>query len=287
MWRMSINATKWTFLVVVFNLLSFLLTFASGINIAWVERSFAHTLGFPRQASLRDRSAELSEPIVTLGSLTCTFYLCVHPPYWCAHPRLAEQNNIQSLYFFQVHTWEYLVLDRVLGVTRKNFVPQTRHVPRRDHMRQLFTSEKHRKLGEEFSFRSFHRSEFVCPVVKSTQNSVFLLQYQHKWILLQTLRLLFSWNTGFPYACSGTLSFAWNNSSSIRLFLFLASLSCFPKFLLCQAICVLDVVSSEFSWISSRVGFILSKEFRSITLVLWNPVHDSDRFLLLSTSQQS
>ena len=41
--------------------------FASGINIAWSERSVAHTLGFPRQASLRDRSPELSEPFVTLG----------------------------------------------------------------------------------------------------------------------------------------------------------------------------------------------------------------------------
>ena len=41
--------------------------FASGINIAWSERSVAHTLGFPRQASLRDGSPELSEPFVTLG----------------------------------------------------------------------------------------------------------------------------------------------------------------------------------------------------------------------------
>ena len=80
-------------------------TFASGINIARGERSFAHTLGFPRQASLRDRSPELSEPF-------CTFHLCIHPHYLCVHLRLAEQNNIRSLYFFssQVHTWECLVL---------------------------------------------------------------------------------------------------------------------------------------------------------------------------------
>ena len=58
---------------------------ASEINITWGERSFAHTLGFPRQAFLRDRSPELSETFVTLGFPICTFmcvytshYLCVH-----------------------------------------------------------------------------------------------------------------------------------------------------------------------------------------------------------------
>ena len=30
--------------------------FSSGINIAWSERSVIHTLGFPRHASLKDRS---------------------------------------------------------------------------------------------------------------------------------------------------------------------------------------------------------------------------------------
>ena len=73
--------------------------FASGINIAWCERSFAHTLGFPRQASLTDRYPELSEPFVTLGFPISIFYLCVHLQHLFVHPRFAEQNNIQSLYF--------------------------------------------------------------------------------------------------------------------------------------------------------------------------------------------
>ena len=101
--RMSINATKWTFLVVVlcasFHSFS-TAAFASGINIAWSERSFAHTLNFPRQVSLRDRSPELSEPFVTLGFPISIFCLCVHPSHLCVHPRFPEQNNILSLYFF-------------------------------------------------------------------------------------------------------------------------------------------------------------------------------------------
>ena len=48
--------------------------FTSGINIAWGERSFAHTLDFLRQASLKDRSPELSEPFVTLGFPISIFY---------------------------------------------------------------------------------------------------------------------------------------------------------------------------------------------------------------------
>ena len=52
----------------------FTAAFASGINIAWGERPFAHTLDFPRQASLRDRSPELSEPFVTLGFSISIFY---------------------------------------------------------------------------------------------------------------------------------------------------------------------------------------------------------------------
>ena len=33
--------------------------FASGINSAWDERYFAHALGFPRLASLRDRTSRI------------------------------------------------------------------------------------------------------------------------------------------------------------------------------------------------------------------------------------
>ena len=60
--------------------------FASGINIPWSERYFAHALGFPR---------------------------------------LAEHNNIWSFVFLssQVHTREYLVLPGLFGLLEE-FVPQ-------------------------------------------------------------------------------------------------------------------------------------------------------------------
>ena len=96
---------------------------ASGINIALVERFFAHTLRFPSQASLRDRSPELCEPFVTLGSFVCTPEI-----------RWAEQYPKFILLSSAVHTWEYLVLPRFEGYS-KNFVPQTRRVAKRDNMR--------------------------------------------------------------------------------------------------------------------------------------------------------
>ena len=76
MWRMSVNATKWTFLTFCF-LCAFFMTsfhsvsivaFSSGINIAWDERLLFVLLGFPRHASPRDLSPESSEPHVTLDS---------------------------------------------------------------------------------------------------------------------------------------------------------------------------------------------------------------------------
>ena len=52
------------------------------------------------------------------------------------------------------------------------------------------------------------------------QNRIpLLLHNQHNWILLQTLWLLLFWNNGFPCACSGIRSFAWN---SIDFFLWAA-----------------------------------------------------------------
>ena len=98
-------------------------TFASGINIAWGERSFAHTLGFPEEASLRDRSPDMSEPC-------CTFHLCVHPPYLCVNLKLAEQNNIRSLYFFlPKSTLESISYSPGCRVTRRIFPTET---PRRE-----------------------------------------------------------------------------------------------------------------------------------------------------------
>ena len=125
--------------------------FASGTNIAWGERSLAHTLGFPRQASLRDRSPESSEPFGTLGSFVCT-----------PETRWAELYPEFVLLSSQVHTWECLVLPGFHGYS-KNFVPQIRRFARRDNMRQL---PQKKKIRWRAFFRSFHRNDIVYQVAK-------------------------------------------------------------------------------------------------------------------------
>ena len=50
------------------------------LTLLRVKDLFAHTLGFPRQASLRDRSPESSEPFVTLGSCVYTPFISVYRP---------------------------------------------------------------------------------------------------------------------------------------------------------------------------------------------------------------
>ena len=190
--------------------------FASGINIAWCEISFACTLGFRRQASLRERFPESSEPFVTLCSLMCIFFT-------------------------------RRILSHRYAVSRNETTCASFHL-------------ENKKSGEELSFQVFSSEWIRVPCCVTTQNSVFPLQYQYKWILLQTLWLLLIWNNGFPYACSGMQSFAWNSSFSIRLFLFLSSLSCFPNS---------HQTTSRPDYIIfvnlSRIGYILSDEFRSIT----------------------
>ena len=124
----------------------------------------------------------------------------------------------------------------------------------------------HQKMWRAF-FWSFHRTEFVYQSCNIIQNSVFLLQHQYNCILLQTLWLLLFWNNGFPYACSGTRSFAWNSSFSITPYffldysLFLFSSSCFPNSY--QATYHVQII--KISSISHRIGFFLLEEFRSIT----------------------
>ena len=139
-------------------------TFASGINIAWSERSFTHTLGFPRQASRRDRCPELSEPYVTLGSLIRTYYYCVHSFYLCVHPRLVEQNNIPSLYFFLPRfTLESISYSPGCRVTRR--IVCHRYAVSRDETTCARFHLKNKKTKWRPFFRSFHRSEFVYQVV--------------------------------------------------------------------------------------------------------------------------
>ena len=94
--------------------------FASGINNAWGERSFAHALGFPKQVSLKNRSPESSEPYVTLDS---------------------RSSLIRTL--FGVHTSffpsSHLRVSRTHQAFRVNgkIVPQIRRVARGDSMRLL------------------------------------------------------------------------------------------------------------------------------------------------------
>ena len=104
---MSINATKWTFLVVVLCAavrLPFIPCPLRPLHLEsillGVKDLLFTLLGFPRHASLKDRSPELSEPFVTLGFPISIFHLCVHHPHSCEHQRFAEQINIRSLYFF-------------------------------------------------------------------------------------------------------------------------------------------------------------------------------------------
>ena len=95
--------------------------FASGINVAWGGRFFAHALGFPWLASLRDRPPESSE----LGS-----------------PRLAEQNNIRSLYsFLPTSTLEYSVLPGLSGLLEEFCPTDTPCRETRQHA-LAFTFEK-------------------------------------------------------------------------------------------------------------------------------------------------
>ena len=75
MWRMSFNATKWTFLAfyfvcLLYDLLSFFFTVALHLEstLLGVKDILFMLLGFPRHASLRDRSPASSEPYVTLDS---------------------------------------------------------------------------------------------------------------------------------------------------------------------------------------------------------------------------
>ena len=89
----------------------------SVIIIAWNERSFV-LLGFPRHASLRDRSPESFEPYVTLDA-----------------SKFAEQNNIWGSYsFLPRFSLESIPYSPDFLVYLKNFFSQIRCAARRDNM---------------------------------------------------------------------------------------------------------------------------------------------------------
>ena len=73
-------------------------TFASGINIAWGERSFAHTR-FPKTSE-----ADLQKWLHISFVCTPSVFVCTPETRW------AEQHPEFVLLSSQVHTWEYLVL---------------------------------------------------------------------------------------------------------------------------------------------------------------------------------
>ena len=130
-----------------------------------LKRYFIMLLGFPRHASLKDRSPELSAPFVTVGFPISMFCLCVHPPAFVCTPemRWADQHPEFKLLSSQVHTWEYLVLPGLRGYSR-NFVPTD--TPRRKTRQHApaFTKKKKRKFSEELSSRSFQLNELVYQI---------------------------------------------------------------------------------------------------------------------------
>ena len=106
----------WAFFMTSFHSFS-IVSFASGMNIAWDEKSFVCASRFP-EASLRDRYPESSEPYVTLDSRSS----------------LNRTTFGVHTSFSQVHTWEYLVLTRVLSLPWRVFVSQIRCAARRDNV---------------------------------------------------------------------------------------------------------------------------------------------------------
>ena len=158
---MSINATKWTFLVVVVLCASLwppfipfpLLPLRLESALLGVKDFLFILLGFPRLASLNGRSPELSEPFVTLGF-----------PFFCVHPRIRvytrdslsrSTSGVQTSFFPGSHL-------------RASRTPQVVGLPEEFLSHRYATSLhetacasfhlKIRKLGEEFFFRSFHRN---------------------------------------------------------------------------------------------------------------------------------
>ena len=113
--------------------------FASGINIAWVERSFAHTLGFPRQ--------RVWKTFRIFWTMRDSRFPNIHstPFVLWVHPRLVEENIIRSLYSpgFRVTR---RILSHRYAMSRNETASASFHLE---------------KIKWRLSFRSFHWSEFV------------------------------------------------------------------------------------------------------------------------------
>ena len=102
-------------------------------------------LGFPRHASLRDRSG-------VLWTIRNSRF-----------PKFADQNHIRCSYsFLPRFTLESISYSPYIDVYLKNFVTQIRCAARRDNMCLLSPSKK---IKWRAFLRSFHRNEFVRKII--------------------------------------------------------------------------------------------------------------------------
>ena len=109
-------------------------------------------LGFPRLASLRDRSPESSEPFVILGFPISTFCLCVHlTTFFGVHTSFFPGSHLRVFRTPWIFRFTWRILSHRYAVPRDETTCACFHLQR--------------KLGEELSLRSFHRNEFVRNVV--------------------------------------------------------------------------------------------------------------------------
>ena len=244
------------FFITFFHSLS-IVAFASGINISRSERYFIHSFRFP-EASVSER--QVSRIVWTIRNSrfpNIHICLCVHSPHWCVHPRFAEQNNIWSFYFsLPKFSLEISRTPQVLGLLEEfcptgTPCPQTRQHALNFHLRN-------KKIKWRAFFQTFsHWDDFVSQVA----------------ILHRIL----------PVSCNiNTNEFYFRNFGSCFFLLEQQFPVCmFGNTIFCMEQQFLDsLILVSFS----SSGFPL-EQFRSTTQILWNPVHDSDRFLFLSTSQ--
>ena len=128
--------------------------FASGINIAWCERSFIHTARFP-EACVSER--QISRIVRTISDSVSQFFVFCAPAHSCVHSRFAEQINIRSSNFFLPRiTLESISYSPGCRVTRRMLCH--RYATSLDETACASFHLKIRKLGEELFFRSFHRN---------------------------------------------------------------------------------------------------------------------------------
>ena len=133
------------FFMTSFHLFS-IVAFASGINIAWNERSFVFASRF-------------LEACVSERQISRIFWTICNSRF----PKFAELNNIRSSYFsLPKISLESILYSPDFEVYWKNLVSQIRCAARRDNMCLLSPSEKVRWRA---FLRSFHRNEFLGKVV--------------------------------------------------------------------------------------------------------------------------